>query len=48
MRYYLTAIPLLPLLAIAMVSAFPEGGTAYAQTAPPAGNLIGLNIPPAA
>jgi hypothetical protein len=45
MRYYLTAILLLPLLAAAMISGFPGAGNAHAQTPPPSGGLIGGPTP---
>ena len=35
----------IPLLAVAMVSGFPEAGTVYAQTVPPTGGLIGGQTP---
>jgi hypothetical protein len=45
MRYSLATIPLLLLLAVAMISGFPGAGSAYAQTVPPAGGLIGGQTP---
>jgi hypothetical protein len=35
----------IPLLAVAMVSGFPEAGTVYAQAVPPTGGLIGGQTP---
>jgi hypothetical protein len=45
MRSYSAGIPLLSLLAIAIVSGFPGTRDAYAQTVPSAGGLIGGQTP---